>query len=289
MRRRIESTKRRIAAGQTAAQPKMILPVLFLVGNAANPEHAAAIAELSQLGEVRAFPRLEQAVDDLGPGRPEPDLIVLLQDRGGQFPLSEVERLRRAAPLARWVSVLGAWSDGEMRTGRPLAGTRRLPWLAAAGQFARWQKLGNSRAAAAWSRPETTSEEEDALSANPVSDRPAPNGRLAIVFAPVVESGEILVDALTADGWSCDLARSLADSPPANADLVVADLSSTDFDPHAASSLVDWADGVPVIAVRSFWRPHEAAVAHECGMRAILGKPWRLAALYWTANVVATH
>lgn len=263
----------------------MTSPAILLIGNAARPEFAPAADALAAMGNVCLVPDLDAALHAVEADVGEPELIVLLQDRGGQFPLANVERLRLAAPLARWASVLGTWCEGEPRTGRPLPGMLRLPWTSALALLA-----DSPSGIPAWARPETSSEEEDVLAANPPTQTPRQNGRSAFILAPIVDSGLVLADALRANGWSCQTAR-MVDGAAAqsDADLVVADLPGADLDPLELARVVAWSGRSPVLAVRGFWRSRDAAVAHGLGVRAILGKPWRLSALHWLANLVVSH
>jgi hypothetical protein len=62
-----------------------------------------------------------------GGGR-DPDAILLVQSRAGQISQLDVERLFAAAPLARFVGLVGPWCEGELRSGQPWKGVVRIPW-----------------------------------------------------------------------------------------------------------------------------------------------------------------
>ena len=83
------------------------------------------------------------------------ELILLAQPRPGVDTQSEIERCRAAWPLARIVVIAGAWCEGELRTGRPLAGVIRLYWH----ELAPWWLEAVHRLAAGqcppWSAPLT--------------------------------------------------------------------------------------------------------------------------------------
>ena len=79
-------------------------------------------------GTVEGFLGIEMAEAALCEGKVMPDLIVIAQTFPGQFSHQAVERLRRLAPLARVVGLMGSWCDGEMRTGSPWPAVVRTYW-----------------------------------------------------------------------------------------------------------------------------------------------------------------
>jgi hypothetical protein len=88
-------------------------PNVWLVGEAEHADFAEAVALL-------------RATANVGPGLPE--VVVVAQGRPGVVRRQEWMRLRRNAPLAGFVSLVGSWCEGETRTGRPMAGVERLYW-----------------------------------------------------------------------------------------------------------------------------------------------------------------
>ena len=115
-----------------------------LVGAVDHPDFRTAI-EL-----IRAGSRPVRA------GEVPPELVVVAQSRPGTVGDRELESLRRVAPLAGIVALLGSWCEGETRTGRPWPGVQRLYWyefpawwqrqmvLRAAGRCPDWARPGNS-------------------------------------------------------------------------------------------------------------------------------------------------
>ncbi len=99
-------------------------PTVWLVGDDSGLEFAPAIAwlrEHSHLTHITA----PLAVED-SHRITEPDVIVIIQARPGQFSSIDVERLHRRAPLARLVGLLGTWCEGETRSGHPWPGVPRI-------------------------------------------------------------------------------------------------------------------------------------------------------------------
>ena len=88
-------------------------PNAWLIGDVEHPDFAETVALLRATANI---------------GLALPELIVVAQSRPGTIGLRAIERLRRSAPLAGMVALLGSWCEGETRTGRPAAGVRRLYW-----------------------------------------------------------------------------------------------------------------------------------------------------------------
>lgn len=107
----------------------------------------------------------------------EPDLCVLLASRPGEFSQAAVDRIRRAAPLARIVGLLGAWCEGEARSGHLWPAVPRIYWH-------RWQEWFQGELATltagrcgTLSLPLTTTDEERLLHAGGAARPPRPGRR----------------------------------------------------------------------------------------------------------------
>ena len=61
-------------------------------------------------------------------GAAAPEVVLVAQPRPGVWSQEAVDAWQAAAPLSRVVIVAGAWCEGELRSGRPLAGVLRLYW-----------------------------------------------------------------------------------------------------------------------------------------------------------------
>ena len=127
----------------------MLRPTILLVGDTRRREFREADAALERVGDVARAADVEAAVGVLEEGQVAPDVIVVAQAQPGQFAPEAVDRLRRLAPLARVLGLLGSWCEGESRTGEPWPAAIRLywhQWLAAVrsrvGPVARWAGLG---------------------------------------------------------------------------------------------------------------------------------------------------
>ena len=82
-------------------------PSVWLVGEIEHPDFAETVALVRDAASVGSLP---------------PELIVMAQSRPGVFSAQWIERLRRSAPLAGVVALLGTWCEGETRSGRPAPG-----------------------------------------------------------------------------------------------------------------------------------------------------------------------
>src|SRR5260370_311264 len=117
------------------AEPNSIEPGLFGarptvlgVGDFAREEFREAQQAIARDANFSIAARPDLALDHLKVATELPEIIVIAQSWPGQFSTAAVERLRRAAPLARIWALLGAWCCGESRSGKPWPGTLRAYW-----------------------------------------------------------------------------------------------------------------------------------------------------------------
>ena len=109
---------------------------IVIVGDVDRPEFADVLHSVRVYPDSRAFGdlfALEAWVQTVSPV-PVIDVILLLQSYSGEHPASVLERVRQKYPITPVVSVLGAWCEGELRTGWPLVGTHRIAWSVWAAQ-----------------------------------------------------------------------------------------------------------------------------------------------------------
>jgi hypothetical protein len=235
-------------------------PNVWLVGDAEHADFAEAVA-------------LVRATANVGPGLPE--VVLVAQSRPGVVGRREWMRMRRNAPLAGFVSLVGSWCEGETRTGRPPAGVERLYWY----EFpAWWQRQLVLRAAGccpAWART-------DEVRVPPVV-RVLLGHRVAI-SAERWDTAAAIDDAISAAGGESVWLRSEADSLEGvtagiwvGGQLGDAELSRLiEFCSTLASRQV------PVVALLDFPRRDRCEAARHAGAAAVLGKPWM------NADLVAT-
>jgi hypothetical protein len=109
---------------------------IVLTGDYRRDEFDRPLAEMSQAAEIALVDGLQAAADWLKGGTPA-DLVVVAQARPGQFSALQIEAIRRAAPLAPIVALLGSWCEGETRSGFPWPGVTRVYWHQWGGRFGR--------------------------------------------------------------------------------------------------------------------------------------------------------
>lgn len=136
---------------------------VLLVGEIGRPEFRDAVAELRQWARVSTCEDCDAAESALADGEFVPDLIAVAQAFPGQFSAEDVDRLRRLAPLARVIGLLGSWCEGEMRTGKPWPAAIRLYWHQWPARCRReLPRLALGRGSS-WCLPVTASDEEQFL------------------------------------------------------------------------------------------------------------------------------
>ncbi len=213
-----------------------------------------------------------------------PDVILLLQNRPGQWSAEMVERLHARWPLARLVALLGSWCEGEPRTGRPLPGVARVLWHQWEAVFGRyWESAGD--APHPWRLPRTQAATEPFL-ADVIE--PARGSRLSsprpLVAIEAVETAgfEALADACRAAGYA--VARWRADAPrevQGAAVLVWDEPGWSHEDLDRLQSCVLGAAEVPVIAILGMLRWEDWVRARGLGAAVVLAKPFVLADFCW--------
>ncbi len=136
---------------------------ILILGDAARPEFHDARACLGRWGTVADFADPDSAAAAFAENRVVPDLLAVAQAFPGQFSHETIDRLRRLAPLARVLGLMGSWCEGEMRSGSPWPATLRTywhHWPARGDRQLRRLAMGQS---CSWALPLTASEEERLL------------------------------------------------------------------------------------------------------------------------------
>jgi hypothetical protein len=102
--------------------------VIVCVGRTNRSEFSDVLPSLAPWGTVLTAPTPRAARTQLTHESLTPDVIVVAQSYPGEFTDEQIDDLRRDAPLARVVAVLGTWCEGEMRSGTPWSGAVRVYW-----------------------------------------------------------------------------------------------------------------------------------------------------------------
>lgn len=260
----------------------------LLIGDATHAEFRAAVETLSQSTTLVRARDVASALTTCHESAP-PDVVVIAQPYSGCIPADEVDQLRRLAPLARVIVLLGSWCEGESRSGLPIPGATRIYWH----QWpARWeQELARLAAGRcpAWGLP-VTATDDDRLLHFAYDDPPQLRGTVAIVASPETA------------GWLAAVCRGVGLTPlevavrdvrarkrPA-CDLVVFEAAALGYD--QSQDALRWArgwHGVPLVALCEFPRIEDREAWTSAGVRAVLARPvlvddlrWHLAALLET-------
>ncbi|MGD0900705.1 MAG: hypothetical protein ABR915_22970 [Thermoguttaceae bacterium] len=253
---------------------------ILLVGDTNRSEFRRAREVLDALGRVRHAPDAAAADAVLADPQWAPDLIVIAQAYPGQFSQAAVDGLRRRAPLARMVALLGSWCEGEMRTGRPWPGVIRLYWHESFARCCRQLRRLVEGRTSAWDLPATATEDERYLAA---ARTPWPKRQgLAAISTRRLEMESWLAAACRECGYATVWLRPRS----------IARIEG------AAAAIFDVADGgeaeladlrrlaaqiapAPLVALADFPRIEDVERLEAAGAAAVLSKPLHVDDLVW--------
>lgn len=252
---------------------------ILVVGDVYRSEFREARRAMDACGEVAEAADIDAACAVLADGERAFDVIVLATAYPGQFSSEAVDRLRRLAPLGRVVALLGAWCEGEVRSGHPLPGVIRVYWH-------QWeQRLGWEAARwgdgvrCSWGLPATAGEEERvlALAEEPIPQR---SGLIAVC------SQEHAIG-----DWLCAVCRRaghttvwLRPGDPLRDAKPTAGIFDASDQPRQYEELRRFADALhsaPVVALIGFPRIEERDQARTAGAASVLSKPLLMEDLFW--------
>ncbi|MDZ7619387.1 MAG: hypothetical protein U1E05_20495 [Patescibacteria group bacterium] len=240
---------------------------ILLVGRVGRAEFREAAASLHQLARVTTACSPAEAEQVLADGRCPADLIVVAQSFPGEFSTAAIDRLRRRAPLARVIGLLGSWCEGEVRSGEPWPATIRVYWHQWRDRCAAELQRLHAARPAAWSLPATATEEERLL-LDSLEPLPAGSGLIAVRSASF-DMADWLCDACRRQGYAtvwldhCRIPR----IEGAAAGLIdLADAAADDLAElaHFAARL----HPAPVLALMHFPRAQHVRLAMEHGAAA---------------------
>ncbi|MFQ5792850.1 MAG: hypothetical protein ACE5JI_20470, partial [Acidobacteriota bacterium] len=253
---------------------------ILLVGNTDRSEFRHARAMLDEFGPVVAAADVGSACGALAAGKVAPDLIIVAQSYPGQFSSAAIDRLRRSAPLARMLGLLGSWCEGETRTGQPWPAAIRTYWHEWLPRVE--QELARLRdgTCCTWALPITASEEERLLL---LADEPVPSREgLVAVWTRQFEMQDWLRAACERRGYSTVW---LDPHRPVHLEGVAAVIFDGNEcrgeEVEAIQRLADALEPVPIIALLEFPRVDDHNRALAAGARAVLSKPLLIEDLFW--------
>jgi len=271
----------------------------LVVGNTGRREFREACAAMRAQRPVIEAPGIDAACAILAGGEDVFDVIVVAEDRPGQYSEETIDRLRRLAPLARVVGLLGSWCEGESRTGRPWPASIRVYWHQWLPRFGRESARLDAGILGSWSLPVTAGEDERMLA---LADEPFPKraGRIAI-YSPEFAMQDWLGAACRRAGYSTvekgDKSNFCEGPTGSPRRIGLIPFSSPHAGESAAAGIFDAGDGdaeyqtlrqlaadlrpAPVIALLGFPRVEDRDRAVAAGAAAVLSKPLLLEDLYW--------
>ena len=136
---------------------------ILLLGDSDRTEFRDARACLDCWAAVHEFAETDAAATALARAEIVPDVIVVAQAFPGQFSHQAIDGLRRLAPLARILGLMGSWCEGELRSGSPWPATMRAYWHQWPARCQReFRRLAEGRCSS-WALPPTATEEERLL------------------------------------------------------------------------------------------------------------------------------
>jgi CheY-like chemotaxis protein len=262
---------------------------VIVLGDVRRAEFRESRASLDRWGTVVDFVDVNSAAAALAEGRLSPDLIVMAQAFPGQYPHEAIDRLRRLAPLARVLGLMGSWCEGEMRSGSPWPATVRTywhQWPARGGQQLRRLAMGQS---CSWALPLTATDEERLLvdaSAPPCSPKQCrernsisaqlvpSSGTHVAIYSRSREMADWLSAACRGRGLATIWQRDPAFARVEGARAAIFD--GTDLCGDECEAMRRFANALrpaPVIALLSFPRIEDHRRALSAGASAVLSKP----------------
>lgn len=257
---------------------------VLLLGDTSRAEFRAARQALVATSRVEEAATLREAAALLERGDFLADVIVVAQSYPGQFSAPEIDRLRRLAPLARILGLLGAWCEGETRTGKPWAASIRVYWH----QWpARWrQELARLERGECpgWGLPLTAAEEERLLAAAD-EKRPRREG-LVVIHARSFDAAQWLAAALEHRGYRTVWLRPhRMEEVPGVTAAAFDGTDARDADLADLRRLAANLYGAPIVALLDFPRLEDQQAMLAAGASAVLAKPVALDDLFWQLDV----
>lgn len=285
-------------------------PIAWGIGPWSRGEFAVLRTVLGDDADWPLLATLGDAVEAVDGHAAPPEVLLLAQPRPGFFEQSDAEAVGRVAPLTRLVVVAGTWCEGELRTGRPLPGTKRIYWY----EFERWWRRG-LEARTRGERPPWADPLQSEYPPRPLR-RTAAGGASTAAMAAIeenaagrsaggtlqncisvdigdYESFETLRLALRPYGWRCiwqprhrpevwsshRAAGDAADAAPVAGIWDGGQLSAAEVEQLSAFSSRLNEHAAPVIAMLDFPRAEHVAMAADAGAVRVMGKPFLVDAL----------
>lgn len=257
---------------------------ILLVGDMDRTEFGDVRASLERWGMVQRFANIDAAAATIEAGRIAPDVMVIAQAFPGQFSHLSIERLRRLAPLARVLGLMGSWCEGEMRSGEPWTAVRTYWHQWPARSRRELQRLADGQCGA-WALPPTATEEERLLADGGPHHSPLPKEQgtsgLVAIRSPSSEMAEWLLAACRRRGYATVRQRASFAAKVDGATAAIFD--GVDLSDEECDELRRWAAALrpaPVYVLLGFPRVEHSRRALAAGAAAVISKPLALDDLF---------
>jgi DNA-binding NarL/FixJ family response regulator len=259
---------------------------ILLLGDTLRAEFRRAREVLEAPGHVRHARSADDAAAELAGGQWTPDVIVVAQTYPGQFSPAALDGLRRRAPLARVVALLGSWCEGEMRSGRPSPGVIRLYWHQGPARCQRQLRRILAGRDSTWDLPATATEEERLLAA---SKTPWPRRQgLVLLATPCFEMEALLAAVCRACGYATVWLREPQAARAEGATAAIFDASDgSQWELNQLRRLATAVAPAPVVALMDFPRIEDLERFLAAGAAAVLAKPLNVDDLVWEITVTS--
>lgn len=266
-------------------------PDILWLGDPSRGEFQDFHAWLTAQGRVEEFKCPQEAIDSLNSTEFVPCVKIIAEAHCGEFRQSHLDTMRRAAPLAPMIRLVGSWCEGETRSTPPYPGAFRLHWLDALTRGkTELARLFNGQASL-FSQPVTATVDDLLLSGHRDDFRLEAELRpLRIgIFAWSHDLGAAIADACKSRGiWAfvMDPSRGHHDSA-ADGYILAANSWSPEVERHCAALASrlppleetgsrTTAQPRPLVVILNFPRSEDFVRARRCGATTMLGAPFSL-------------
>jgi len=268
-------------------------PTVLVVGEVDRADFRQALETMRSSVPLVSIATIEQALTWFATLNAEsdlalPDVVIVAQSWPGQFTTQVIDRLRRAAPLLRILSLAGTWCDGESRTGNPWLADFRASWHQWPARFQEQLEQLAGGNCPAWGLPITMADDERLLW-NADFDSPGGQGLVAIQ-APQGDMARLLADACRHAGYETVFIEPGSCMPATGAAAGIWD--ATSCDPSEIAELRNFATAladVPLIALLGFPRAEDCQRVVSAGAAAVLSKPLLLDDLCQELTRLTSH
>ncbi len=255
------------------------LEVLY-VGDSGWREFRHVHQWLAERSTLTTAADLSAALSLVERGQFEPALVVLAQRWPGEFSGPRIERLRKAAPLARLSELLGSWCEQPARGVEPVTGTLSYYWhqwvprmapefaLQAGGESAHLDFASDGHGRRALARC--------------FGAAPRQHQGLLAIHTRDSDTAAALCDAAAGRGFAAVWLRGPQMSHLAGVRAGIWDAANSS--PTEAHEMNQWCGalgGVPIIALVGFPRVEDRSRFSDAGAAVIVSKPFWLDDVFW--------